>query len=99
MKIDRVKNIKVSEEVLSQELRGETVLLDLSSEQYFGLDQVGTRIWQLIKEGRDIDDTFKVILAEYEVDQEKLEADMEMFLTSLTEAGLIEVEPADFTSQ
>ena len=37
-----------SPEVMFQEVGGEAVLLDLASEQYFGLDPVGTRIWSLI---------------------------------------------------
>ncbi|MBT6125779.1 MAG: PqqD family protein, partial [Halieaceae bacterium] len=40
--------VTLSPDVISQEVSGETVLLDLNSEHYFGLDEVGTRIWQLI---------------------------------------------------
>jgi hypothetical protein len=42
--------ITVSPEVLFQEVGGEAVLLDLKSESYFGLDDVGMRIWQLLQE-------------------------------------------------
>ena len=42
--------ITVSPEVLFQEVGGEAVLLDLASESYFGLDDVGMRIWQLLQE-------------------------------------------------
>ena len=37
----------ISSEVLSQEVNGETVLLDLEGECYFGLNEVGTRIWRV----------------------------------------------------
>ena len=40
------QTIAHSPNVISQEVSGETVLLDLDSEHYFGLDSVGTRIWQ-----------------------------------------------------
>ena len=40
--------IRPSDEVLFQELQDESVLLDLKSGVYFGLDIVGTRIWQLL---------------------------------------------------
>jgi hypothetical protein len=46
-----MRSIKISKEVLSQELAGETVLLDMASEGYFGLDAVGTRVWQLLQSG------------------------------------------------
>ena len=50
MNLDLNQTITLSPEVISQEVSGETVLLDLQSENYFGLDEVGTRIWQLINE-------------------------------------------------
>jgi len=43
---------RIATEVLSQEVNGETVLLDLTGECYFSLNQVGTRIWQLLKSGQ-----------------------------------------------
>ena len=51
----REQTLSVSTEVIAQEVSGETVLLDLKSEQYFSLDVVGTRIWQLLNEGVAID--------------------------------------------
>jgi hypothetical protein len=80
----------VSKDVLFQEVSGETVLLDLDSEQYFGLDEVGTRIWALLKEGRGVDAIVDTLLAEYEVEREQLEADVRELLAALLEAGLIE---------
>ena len=43
MKPDQV--LKASQEAIGQEVRGETVILDLASEEYFSLDEVGTRVW------------------------------------------------------
>ena len=45
MTISLSSNIKISREVLSHAVSGETVLLDVPSESYFGLDEVGTVIW------------------------------------------------------
>ena len=49
MKFQTTDRFHISEEVLSQEVNGETVLLDLEGEAYFGLNEVGTRIWQLLQ--------------------------------------------------
>ena len=81
----------VSKDVLFQEVSGETVLLDLASEQYFGLDEVGTRVWQLLNEGQSLDAMLEVLLEEYEVQRERLEEDVRALLESLIEAGLVEV--------
>jgi len=66
-------------------------LLDLASESYFGLDEIGARIWGLLGEDKNVDQILDTLLQEYEVDRETLEADVEELLGSLLEAGLIEV--------
>jgi hypothetical protein len=81
--------IEISEDVLFQEVSGETVLLDLASEQYFGLDRVGTRIWTLLNEGAGADAVVETLLEEYAVERETLAADVDELLARLAEAGLI----------
>ena len=90
MEIQSDQVFKASRDVLFQEVGGETVLLDLASEQYFGLDEVGTRIWQLLNEGLGPGEMVDTLLDEYEVERERLEADVRELLGSLLEAGLIE---------
>ena len=84
--------LKISPDVHSQEVGGETVLLDLQSESYFGLDEVGTRIWQLLQENGDMGSIFETILNEYEVEEEQLLQDIEDLIKKLVEAGLVSVE-------
>jgi hypothetical protein len=81
--------IEISDEVLFQEVSGETVLLDLDSEQYFGLDAVGTRVWQLIGAGVTADAVVDTLLGEYEVERATLAADVDELLARLADAGLI----------
>ena len=80
--------ITLSPDVISQEVSGETVLLDLESENYFGLDEVGTRIWQLIKETRDLQAIYDTLLAEYDVEEERLLHDLAALLGQPLFAGL-----------
>ena len=84
-------SISISKDVLTQELQDETVLLDLDSENYFGLDSVGTRIWQLLNEGQDEVAIVNTLLDEYEVEREVLEKDISGLLSRLNEAGLIKI--------
>ena len=44
---------KLSPDVVFRDLDGEAVILDLVSGTYFGLNEVGTRVWRLVDEGRD----------------------------------------------
>lgn len=77
------------DDVLSQEVLGETILLNLEGETYFGLNEVGTRIWQLIQSGQNIAETLQALSDEYDVGMEQLESDVDKLLINLTEAGLV----------
>ena len=88
------QTITLSPDVISQEVSGETVLLDLESENYFGLDEVGTRIWQLIKESGDLQVIYRTLLEEDEVEEERLQADLEVLLGEIAELGLITLQAA-----
>ncbi len=83
------QKIEISSEVLTQEVDGETVILDLKSESYFGLDEVGTRIWQLLQEQEDIQTITATMLNEYDVKEEQLEKDIQNLLTQLNKAGIV----------
>jgi Coenzyme PQQ synthesis protein D (PqqD) len=83
-----------SPDVISQEVSGETVLLDLESECYFGLDAVGTRIWQLIRTSGDLRTIYSTLLEEYEVEETQLQTDLESLLTEACARGLITLQAA-----
>ena len=86
------QTITLSPEVISQEVSGETVLLDLESENYFGLDEVGTRIWQLIKETSDLRAIYNTLLQEYEVSEVRLQQDLDTLLSEISSLGLVTLE-------
>ncbi len=87
------QKVTISKEVLSQEVDEESVLLDMKSESYFGLDEVGTRIWQLLKNGSDLQNVFEILLAEYEVGEDELKKDLQEYIAQLVDAGLISLHP------
>jgi hypothetical protein len=86
------QTITLSPQVISQEVAGETVLLDLESECYFGLDAVGTRIWQLIGDGGELLTIYNTLLEEYEVDEAQLQSDLETLITKACGQGLITLQ-------
>ena len=86
------QTITPSPDVISQEVSGETVLLDLESENYFGLDEVGTRIWQLIKETNNLKAIYDTLLGEYDVKEERLQQDLDTLLSEISGLGLITLE-------
>jgi coenzyme PQQ synthesis protein D (PqqD) len=81
--------------VLVRILDRESVLLNLETEQYFGLDETGTRMWQLMTASPSIEAAYQELLAEYDVESELLRSHLMELLTRLMESGLLEVAPAD----
>ena len=83
------QKFKVSPDVLSQELGDETVLLDLAGEAYFGLNEVGTRVWQLLKQDHGFKEVLEVLETEFDVSRERLEKDLSRLMDDLKAEGLI----------
>ena len=81
--------------VLVRLLDQESVLLNLETEQYFGLDETGTRMWQLVTTSPNIDAAYQELLAEYDVQPEMLRENLTELLGHLVEHGLLQVLPAD----
>ncbi len=86
------KKITFADTVFAQEVDGEMVLLDMNSENYFGLDAVGTDIWQAMQENESLADVLTVLLAQYEVEESVLKKDLLDFVEKLQESGLVKVE-------
>lgn len=90
--MDLDQKITFSDTVFAQEVDGEMVLLDMESENYFGLDEVGTAIWQSIQEYGTLQEVFNAMLEQYDVEEEVLENDLSDFVNKLLESGLLKVE-------
>lgn len=91
MKIDLQTVIVASKDQLSSSIGGETVILGLNAGRYYGVGDVGARVWQLIQEPRRVADIQDTIVAEYEVEPAVCEADLLKLLDQLAAARLIEV--------
>lgn len=78
-----------STDVMFQEVGGEAVLLDLASEQYFGLDVVGTRIWSLLDGATPLSGVHACLCAEFDAPAERILTDLLALARRLLEAGLV----------
>ena len=89
--------VRIPEGVLFKELAGETVLLNLNTGVYFGLDAIGSRIWQLIQDGRSLQQLLAILLDEFDVDRARGEADLTTLVSSLCEHGLLQLVTSNDT--
>src|SRR5512133_199868 len=83
--------IAVPEDVLIRDLDGESVVLNIRTEKYYGLDAVGTRMWAVLTEGDTVEAAFDKLLEEYDVERARLRSDLETFVSELVEHGLLVV--------
>jgi len=91
MKLADEQRITIVDDVLSRDLDGEAVLLDLGSGTYFGLNEVGTEIWQLIGSGATVAEVRAALLERFEVDEATARRDLDALVGELLERGLVEV--------
>lgn len=81
--------VTIPAQVMARQVGDETVILDLASGTYFGLDPVGARIWQLMGEGKTLSEICDTMLDEYEVTRDALERDVIELAQELSARGLI----------
>ena len=91
MPISFKSKISVPNQVLVRTFQNESVLLNLDSESYHGLDDVGTRMWQALSQSENIQAAYESLLSEYEVNGATLQKDLEAFIENMVERGLVEV--------
>ncbi len=84
-----------SPDVIAQEVSGEIVLLDLASEQYFGLNPVGARIWNLLPQCDDLAEVHARLCSEYNADPAQIQTDLLALAKSLVDAELADLAEDD----
>jgi len=92
MSITLDTHVSIPEDVYFQDLNGESVILEVKSGKYFGLDEVGTRMWNLLAEHRDLQTVYDVLIAEYEVDPERLKNDLLNLVQKFIDKDLMHIE-------
>jgi hypothetical protein len=79
--------------VLVRFLDKESVLLNLETERYFGLDETGTRMWQLVTTAPSIDAAYRELQNEFDVEPELLRLHLTELLGRLVDNGLLQIQP------
>jgi hypothetical protein len=80
---------EASPDAVFRDLDGESVILDLASGTYYGLNEAGTRIWTLMAEGRDEEAIAAALTAEYDVGLEDARTHVANLAAELLSRGLI----------
>ncbi len=86
--------VTVPPDVLFREVAGEAVLLNTATGKYYGLVEVGTRMWLLLAENHAVEPTVQALQQEYNVDQAQLRADLLSLIDKLASNQLVEIHEA-----
>ena len=81
--------LRVADNVVCRNLAGESVLLNLDTGTYFGLDAVGTHLWNLVAEHGSTALAIDTLLAEYDVDAPRLRKEVTALIAQLLAKRLL----------
>lgn len=89
--IHALSSVVRSAEQVSADVGGEAVILQLENEEYYGLSNVGARVWQLLAQRVTVGEIQNVLVHEYGVDPERCGRDLLALLSDMAHEGLIDV--------
>ncbi len=91
--MDLTMNMKivVPEDILVQDVHGESVLLNLDNRYYYGLDKMGTQMWRTLSGSESIQKAYDDLLARYDVKADILRRDLFNLVQKLLDYGLLKV--------
>ncbi len=81
--------VEIGDAVIYQQVNDEAVLLEMGSQAYFGLNDVGARMWQLLVEKGDVDAVVAELKGIYSTDESTLRHDIQALIGALLEAKLL----------
>lgn len=91
MKVTLADTVKIPERITFRRVRDEMALLNLDTGVYFGLDEVGARMWELLAEHGRLDLVAQRMEAEYDVPADQLREDLLRLVEELRAKGLAEI--------
>lgn len=89
--MDRETRVTAAKDQVSCDLAGEVAILNIKSGIYYGLDEVGSSVWDLIQQTKTVAEVRDALLQEYDVDAETCERDLIALLRELSSKELIEI--------
>lgn len=80
------------EDIVASDIDDEKVMMSIEKGEYYGLEPVGSRVWELIEAPVTVSSVIDALLLQYDVDRDVCEHDVLAFLGELHQAGIVQVE-------
>ncbi len=84
--------VSIPQKVLFRDIDGEALILELATGQYFGLDEVGTRMWRRLEEHGEVEAACQALLGDFQVSEDELRRDLQEFIDQLASRKLLELK-------
>ncbi len=81
--------VTIPENVIFKKVGEETVLLDFEGGVYYGLDSVGSRMWEMLAEGKSFEEVGAAMAEEYDATPEAIASDLDALVAELESHGLV----------
>lgn len=92
MSVDLPSKVSVPDDVVWQTVDGEVVLFAVTAERYYGLDAVGSRMWEVLQDHPAPSDACERLCAMFDVEEERLRGDLAGLIARLADAGMLHVD-------
>lgn len=86
--------VVATDSCLSTTVDGESVILHADAGKYYGFNEVGTYVWELLQEPHTVEGVVQSVHEAYDVEYERCREDVEDLLAELVEKDLVRVESA-----
>lgn len=77
--------------IVFNEMDGETIMMSIENGEYYGLNSVASRIWQLLESPRAVSEICDAVLPDYDVTREQCAQDVLFFLNRMAEKGVVKI--------
>ena len=94
MNIEPTARVRLAKDVLMQKVGDDAIVLNLNTENYFTLDEIGTRIIDTLQESDSVTQAVRKLMGIYEVDESKLTSDAVRLVEECEQHGLLQVTEA-----
>ena len=92
--MDGSATLQIPSPVLVRKVHDEMVLLDMASDEYFGLNAVGVCVVEAIQAGADLSGAIAAVVAAFDADEAQIDTDVRALVDDLVSSGLLVATPA-----
>jgi hypothetical protein len=83
--------MKRSDTAMARRVDDDVVILDITSGQFFGINDVGALVWDLLEQDTTRNALVDAVTAEFDVDAAQAGDDIDALIAQLSNAGLVEL--------